>query len=220
MINKDELVSKLKNIGNKSIEKSTELKNKSVKYGKRLIRKKAIENIREKLDFAQKYEKDFTKEQMLAMIKREEEKIIKNYKVKGALTTILAFLGITNIQMFKFLTKQFLYGRIYLWIKDHLSGLLFLFISIFLINYFHNEYLKYIEFKNKISNEFLGASFIIKNILIVIVAIAYYYFYFVLQKNKEKIEERKITEPENKTNNSEMVNSLDDFLEDDDEQKG
>jgi len=122
--------------------------------------------------------------------------------------------------MFKFLTKQFLYGRIYLWIKDHLSGLLFLFISIFLINYFHNEYLKYIEFKNKISNEFLGASFIIKNILIVIVAIAYYYFYFVLQKNKEKIEERKITEPENKTNNSEMVNSLDDFLDDDDEQKG
>ena len=122
--------------------------------------------------------------------------------------------------MFKFLTKQFLYCRIYLWIKDHLSGLLFLLISIFLINYFHNEYLKYIEFKNKISNEFLGASFIIKNILIVIVAIAYYYFYFVLQKNKEKIEERKITEPENKTNNSEMVNSLDDFLEDDDEQKG
>ena len=57
MINKDELVSKLKNIGNKSIEKSTELKNKSVKYGKRLIRKKAIENIREKLDFAQKSEK-------------------------------------------------------------------------------------------------------------------------------------------------------------------
>ena len=122
--------------------------------------------------------------------------------------------------MFKFLTKQFLYGSIYLWIKDHLSGLLFLLISIFLINYFHNEYLKYIEFKNKISNEFLGASFIIKNILIVVVAIAYYYFYFVLQKNKEKVEERKIIEPENKTNNSEMVNSLDDFLEDDDEQKG
>ena len=96
MINKDELVSKLKNIGNKSIEKSTELKNKSVKYGKRLIRKKAIENIREKLDFAQKSEKDFTKDQMLSMIKREEDKIIKNYKVKGALTTILAFFGITN----------------------------------------------------------------------------------------------------------------------------
>jgi len=49
------------------------------------------------LDFAQKSEKDFTKEQMLAMIKREEEKIIKNLKVRGALTTILAFFGITNI---------------------------------------------------------------------------------------------------------------------------
>ncbi len=96
MINKDEIVGKLKHIGNKSIEKSTELKNKSVKYGKRLIRKKAIENIREKLDFAQKSEKDFTKEQMLSMIKREEDKLIKNYKVKGAFTTILALLGISN----------------------------------------------------------------------------------------------------------------------------
>ena len=96
MINKDEIVGKLKHVGNKSIEKSTELKNKSVKYGKRLIRKKAIENIREKLDFAQKSEKDFTKEQMLSMIKREEDKLIKNYKVKGAFTTILALLGISN----------------------------------------------------------------------------------------------------------------------------
>ena len=96
MIKKDELVSKLKNLGNKSIEKSTELKNKSVRYGKKLIRKKAIENIREKLDFAQKSEKDFTKQQMLVMIKREEEKIIKNLKVKGAFTTILALLGISN----------------------------------------------------------------------------------------------------------------------------
>ena len=123
--------------------------------------------------------------------------------------------------MFKFLTKQFLYGRIYLWIKDHLSGLLFLLISIFLINYFHNEYLKYIEFKNKISNEYLGASFIIKNLLIIIVAIIYYYFYFVLQKNKEKIEERKKLQTEDiKDNSSEMVNSLDDFLEEDDEKKG
>ena len=56
-----------------------------------------INDCEEKLDFAQKSEKDFTKEQMLAMIKREEEKIIKNLKVKGALTTILAFFGITNI---------------------------------------------------------------------------------------------------------------------------
>ena len=94
---KDKILEKLKTFSDKSIEASTELKNKSVKYGKRLIRKKAIENIREKLDFAQKSEKDFTKDQMLAMIKREEEKIIKNLKVRGALTTILAFFGITNI---------------------------------------------------------------------------------------------------------------------------
>jgi len=119
--------------------------------------------------------------------------------------------------MFRFLTKQFLYGRIYLWIKDHLSGLLFLFISIFLITYFHNEYLKYIEFKNKISNEFLGTSFLIKNASIVLVAIVYYYFYFVLQKNKANIEKKVETQStaESKNKNSEMVKSLDDFLEDD-----
>ena len=35
MLKKDELVSKLKNLGNKSIDKSTELKNKSVRYGKK-----------------------------------------------------------------------------------------------------------------------------------------------------------------------------------------
>lgn len=44
MINRDEIVGKLKHISNKSIEKGAELKNKSIKYGKRLIRKKAIEN--------------------------------------------------------------------------------------------------------------------------------------------------------------------------------
>jgi len=33
---------------------------------------------------------------MLSMIKREEDKLIKNYKVKGAFTTILALLGISN----------------------------------------------------------------------------------------------------------------------------
>jgi len=93
---KDKILEKLKTFSDKSIEASTELKNKSVKYGKRLIRKKAIENIREKLDFAQKSEKDFTKEQMLSMIKREEDKLIKNYQIKGAFTTILALLGISN----------------------------------------------------------------------------------------------------------------------------
>ena len=32
--------------------------------------------------------------------------------------------------MIKFLTKQLLYGRIYLWVKDKLGAILFLFISI------------------------------------------------------------------------------------------
>ena len=68
----------------------------SIKYGKKFIRKKAIENIREKLEFAQKKESDFTKEQMREMIQKEEKKVIKSFGVNGALTTILALFGISN----------------------------------------------------------------------------------------------------------------------------
>ena len=92
--------------------------------------------------------------------------------------------------MFKFLTKQFIYGRIYLWIKDRLGAILFLSISIFLIIYFHNEYLKYIEYKEKFEESYVGLSFIIKNILILLVAGGYFYFYFVLGRNKKSIEEK------------------------------
>ena len=80
-----------------SIEASLKAKDQSIKFGKKYIRKKAIENIREKLEFAQKKESDFTKEQMRKMIAKEEKKIIKSLGLKGAFTTILALFGITNI---------------------------------------------------------------------------------------------------------------------------
>ena len=69
----------------------------SLRYIKKSIRKKALENIKEKLEFAQKKETDFTKDQMRSMIENEEKKIIKNYKTRGALTTVLAMFGIVNI---------------------------------------------------------------------------------------------------------------------------
>ena len=69
----------------------------SIIYIKKRIRKKALENIKEKLDFAQKKETDFTKDEMRSMIEKEEKKIIKDYKTKGALTTVLAMFGIVNI---------------------------------------------------------------------------------------------------------------------------
>ena len=82
---------------NKSITKSKEFSKNSTIYVKKLIRKKALENIKEKLEFAQKKETDFTKDQMRSMIEKEEKKIIANYKTKGALTTVLAMFGIVNI---------------------------------------------------------------------------------------------------------------------------
>ena len=120
--------------------------------------------------------------------------------------------------MFKFLTKQFIYGRFYLWIKDKLGAILFLFISIFLIIYFHNEYLNYIEYKEKFAESYVGLSFVIKNILILLVAGGYFYFYFVLGKNKKSIEEKfsqKQTSVKEESKSSDMVSSLDEFLNDD-----
>ena len=120
--------------------------------------------------------------------------------------------------MFKFLTKQLLYGRIYLWVKDKLGAILFLSISIFLIIYFHNEYLQYIEYKEKFAESYVGLSFIIKNILILLVAGGYFYFYFVLGRNKKSIEEKsnqKQASVKEESKSSEMVDSLDEFLSDD-----
>ena len=120
--------------------------------------------------------------------------------------------------MFKFLTKQFIYGRIYLRTKDRLGAILFLSISIFLIIYFHNEYLKYIEYKEKFAESYVGLSFVIKNILILLVAGGYFYFYFVLGKNKKSIEEKsnqKQASVKEESKSSDMVSSLDEFLSDD-----
>tara|TARA_B110000902_G_scaffold198595_1_gene225418 strand:- start:3 stop:344 length:342 start_codon:yes stop_codon:yes gene_type:complete len=89
-------IEKSKEVANASIEKSKEITDASIKYGKKFIRKKAIASIREKLEFAQKKESDFTKEQMREMIQKEEKKVIKSFGVSGAVTTILALFGITN----------------------------------------------------------------------------------------------------------------------------
>ena len=120
--------------------------------------------------------------------------------------------------MIKWLTKQLLYGRIYLWVKDKLGAILFLFISIFLIIYFHNEYLKYIEYKEKFAESYVGLSFVIKNILILLVAGGYFYFYFVLGTNTKSIEEKsnqKQASIKEESKTSDMVSSLDEFLNDD-----
>ena len=79
-----------------SIEASIKAKDQSIKYGKKFIRKKALENIKEKLEFAQKKETDFTKDEMRDMIAREEKKIIESLGQRGAITTILALFGIAN----------------------------------------------------------------------------------------------------------------------------
>ncbi len=120
--------------------------------------------------------------------------------------------------MIQFLSKIFVYKKIFDWLKERIEGLLFLIISIFLVSYFHSEYLDYIEFKNKSPESNVGLSFIIKNVLIFIIAIGYGCFYFLAKKVKQAIakkEHNKVVE----NKRDEMVKNLDQFLDDEELKK-
>ena len=118
--------------------------------------------------------------------------------------------------MFKFITKQFLYGKVYLWLKERLSGLLLALILLILVFYIHSEYLNFIEFNAKNDGNYVGLSFIIKNTLILGIVFGYIYFYRTIGKTKESIKETKDTIiKENRTDGKERVSSLEQFLEDD-----
>ena len=115
--------------------------------------------------------------------------------------------------MIKFIVKQFLYGRFYLWLKSNLVRVFFLMVIIFLIFYFHSEYLKYVDLKENSENNYIGLSFIVKNLLIIIVTISCLYFYFFLGKATKSIE----TSEKSIQKNDELnhIDSLDFFLSDD-----
>ena len=118
--------------------------------------------------------------------------------------------------MFKFFTKQFLYGRVYLWIKERLSGILLTLILLILVFYIHSEYLNYIEFKSKNQGSYIGLSFIIKNTLILAIVFGYLYFYRTINKTKDSIDKTKeIIKEDKNIDGKERVKSLDEFLNDD-----
>ena len=118
--------------------------------------------------------------------------------------------------MFKFLTKQFLYGQIFLWLKPRLSGLFLVIILIFSVFYFHSEYLKFVEFSSKNQHSYLGLSFVIKNSLIVLIILGYFYFYRTLNKTKDSIKQtQELIKKDKVLDNNQKVKSLDDFLSDD-----
>ena len=118
--------------------------------------------------------------------------------------------------MFKWLGKQFAYGRLYLWAKERLSGLLLTIILLILVFYIHSEYLNYIEFKSENDSNYIGISFIIKNTLIFSIVLGYIYYYRKITQTQDSIKETKETiVKENKIDDKEKVSSLDQFLEDD-----
>jgi H+/Cl- antiporter ClcA len=118
--------------------------------------------------------------------------------------------------MFKWLGKQLIYGRIYLWLKDRLSGLLLSLILLILVFYIHSEYLNYVEFRSKnLEGSYIGLSFIIKNILILAIVLGYMYFYKTINQAKKSIQDTKeIIKSENKSNDKERATSLEEFLTD------
>ena len=117
--------------------------------------------------------------------------------------------------MFQFLTKLFIYRQIYNFIKERIAGISFTVILIFLIIYIHSEYLNYVEFKEKTSANYIGLSFIIKNGLILIVTLSYFYFYRFLSKAKKTIEKTEVNSNQNKDDQSERIDDLNYFLNDD-----
>ena len=117
--------------------------------------------------------------------------------------------------MFQFLTKLFIYRQIYNFIKERIVGISFTAILIFLIIYIHSEYLNYVEFKEKTSANYIGLSFIIKNGLILIVTLSYFYFYRFLSKAKKTIEKTEVNSNKNKDDQSERIDDLNYFLNDD-----
>ena len=118
--------------------------------------------------------------------------------------------------MFKWFGKQVLYGRIYLWAKERLSGLILALILLILVFYIHSEYLNYIEFKSENEANYIGISFVIKNTLILSIVFGYIYYYRKITQTQDSIKETKETiVKENKIDDKEKVSSLDQFLEDD-----
>ena len=115
--------------------------------------------------------------------------------------------------MIKFFIKQFLYGRFYLWLKSNLGRAFFFGLIIFLIFYFHSEYLKYADLKQSTDSNYIGISFVFKNLLIIIVTVSYLYFYFFLGKSVKSIEilQKNIKNCDKKH----RVNSLSYFLTED-----
>ena len=117
--------------------------------------------------------------------------------------------------MLKWIGKQFAYVRIYYWLKERLSGLVLTIVLLSLVFYIHSEYLKYLEFKSKNEGDFIGISFIIKNVLVIGIALGYFYFHKTLNQIRQSIKNtQEIIRNENKKSDNEKVKSLDYFLKD------
>ena len=93
--------SKFKKWGKKNILNEKTFRDRGsgfmIDKAKKIIRKKAIANVNEKIAYLQKKPSDYTKDELRDLIVNEEKKILQGWGLKGAATTILAMFGIANI---------------------------------------------------------------------------------------------------------------------------
>lgn len=112
--------------------------------------------------------------------------------------------------------KAYTFYKLYKIVKPRINGLITLAILIILILYIHSEYLNFVKFSSSSSGNYVGFSFIIKNLLIALIILGYFYFSIILQKTKDDSKDIKF---QNKEKSSEKVATLDEFLEDDELRK-
>jgi len=115
--------------------------------------------------------------------------------------------------MLKWITKQFLYGRAFLWLKPRFDIIFLSIVLLILVSYIHDEYLRFVEFESKNQGSYIGLSFIVKNFLILLIAIGYFYFYKTINKTEKSINRTQEIIKED-VNKNERVSSLEEFLSD------
>ena len=82
---------------NVTFEKTKEITNRSKTFSKKFLRKKAIKRVYETIAYQQKKPSDYTKEELRNFILKEEKNILQRAGWKGAIVTIGAMFGITNL---------------------------------------------------------------------------------------------------------------------------
>lgn len=92
------MLEKINNYSKKFLKKVTLSQEYIVTKYKYHLRKLAIKRVKEKLVEMKRLETDFTKEEMRALIQKEEKKIIKDMGTSVSLTVLASMFGLSTFR--------------------------------------------------------------------------------------------------------------------------